>query len=781
MAAPTTWIYQTHHVFGTKTLTAEDPRAPRPEGFLGELWAPQATLLAHMLALEDRPVVRVGVPEDHADTLGESGPLLQFRSGRIAAEFSFGKTVLCVALACASPCPRAFPTPLNFLTMEAGSNKNRLAVSKYGSSRNYVFKEQGRGVMPTMTLRYQRLIRATLVVAAPSVISQWEDCIRTFAPHLSFFTIENVKTLRQFHALFQTPEMDGINLVFLKAGKVTTTFTVEGEPKIETRQRALTKALYMATEGRVWGRMIVDDFDTIRLASEDLFLPALFTWVISATCRSTMIRQSITAAPTVEEFVRQNCTLPILGAACDDLFDNVLKLHCDEQYVHDHINTTTVAYRRLVVEGGNAVGILQDLGVPDDIVEMAAAGAVETAAERLDIKVANVGELIERVLAARTEKYRKAVRTLDRVARAREAATQSALPRNGNGSMKAIRKSLKDDDDEAALERTLALIGRPGPLFTNAMRTLEEWALKERDEHGGRLQRMRENVRQGQCQGCMVPIDEDGESYIVNCCQIVICGYCTIVGDRGRRHYINRCPNCAAAVDPKRHLIYVGADLELESALTDEALMQGAEAEPEPEPAAPEPEAKEAPAEEEEENGDGRNYAAWDGEPRLRALLQLINGDAIQAVSNGPVPAIVQGLLEGRRAVPVPGDVPHKYLIFAMHAESARQIAAGLEAMGINYALLRGTRQKKDEAVRRFKSREDYADAHGGSVDILIATSSRDCAGLHLPEVTRLVLYHHHVDKHIAEQAVGRAQRVGREYSLEVIEILNEGEAERFG
>jgi superfamily II DNA/RNA helicase len=144
-------------------------------------------------------------------------------------------------------------------------------------------------------------------------------------------------------------------------------------------------------------------------------------------------------------------------------------------------------------------------------------------------------------------------------------------------------------------------------------------------------------------------------------------------------------------------------------------------------------------------------------------------------VSDGGVPPTVRGLLAGRRHAPVPAGVAHKYLVFAMHSESARQIAAALAALGAGLVLLRGTRKQKDAAVRRFKGRG------ARSVNLMIATSSRDCAGLHLPEVTRLVLYHHHGDRHIAEQAVGRAQRVGREHSLEVIELLNEGEAERFG
>ncbi|GFR91201.1 NAD-dependent DNA ligase [Elysia marginata] len=755
-------------IFETRALTAEDPRAPCPKGFLGKLWAPQATLLSYMLALEDCPYMRVETPKFAESFKGDVNPLLQFSCARIAAKFSFGKTVLCVALVCASPCPRGAPTPLNILTIDGGasSTKNRLLVTKT------VFKEQGRGVFPMMTLHHHSLIRSTLVVAAPAVISQWEDCVRTFAPHLTVFTVDNVKALRRFHALFQSPEMGSIDLVFLKAGKVTTAFAMEGEPQLKASQRAMTKAFAMMTEGHIWGRLIVDDFDTIRLATEDIFIPALFTWVISATWRATTVCQTPSPALTVESFVQQNCGLPILSAASDGLFDNILKLHCDDQYVHDHINTTTITFRRITVEGGNAVGILQDLGVPDDIVEMAAAGAVETAAERLGIKVSSVGELIERVLVTQTEKYRKAVRTLDRIVRARAAAAQSDLPHNSLNEIKAARNALKKEDDEAVVEQTLARLGRPGTAFKNAMHALEEWAMKSRDEHGRRLQRMRENVRQEKCQVCTVPFDGGSESYVVNCCQIVICGHCTLVGnDRTRRHYISRCPNCAVNIDPKRHLIYVGADLKLEAALTDKPLIErlfcaGDGAPPPPSDGEKTP-AAERPC----------DYTIWDGEPRLRALLQLINGDAIQSVFDGEVPAIVEGLLEGRRAAPIPAGVSHKYLIFAMHAESTRQISVSLEMANVAHALLRGSRKEKDEAVRRFKSR-DPAD---GSVNVLIATSSRDCAGLHLPEVTSLVLYHHHIDVQIAKQAIGRAQRVGRKYSLEVVEIFSEGEFGRFG
>ena len=61
----------------------------------------------------------------------------------------------------------------------------------------------------------------------------------------------------------------------------------------------------------------------------------------------------------------------------------------------------------------------------------------------------------------------------------------------------------------------------------------------------------------------------------------------------------------------------------------------------------------------------------------------------------------------------------------------------------------------------------------------MVATSSRDCAGLHLPEVSTLVFYAYHFDREVAKQAIGRAQRVGRDHSLEVIELVDQCENER--
>ena len=759
------WALRLHDLFQSTPLDEDDPRAPTPAGFVGALHAPQATLLAAMLSLEACPYLAVRT-NARAGAGQDCPPLLHAAVARVAAGFSFGKTVLCVCLVCASPAPRATPRALTLPTMDcAGAGQNHLPTAAVPSNSLHYVDSRGRGPHPALSLEYSALLPATLVVAAAAVITQWESCIRQFAPHLSSFTVENVHSLRAFlEARRRGATMP--DLVLLKAGKVTASFVVPGEPP-QHRSRSLTRAIAAATEGAVWARLIIDDFDTIHLEGDDILVPALFTWVISATLRSSTARMAIADGTTsAGDFVRAHCLVPVLAAAADVLFDGVLKIHCKQEYVDEYINTTLVRYRLVVVEGGRAAGILQDLGVADHVVEMAGAGAVCTAAEALGIVAASVGDIVARVLSVQVTQYRNAARVLARVAAVREAAAgRAGGPPTEDEPLNALG-TLLAHGDPAAFDEGVAGVGAMCEALDGILSRAAARAEATREQTGSRLARMRDNVRQGCCQACTVPIED--ESYIVNCCQIVVCGYCVV---DARKQYIKRCPNCAAAVAP-RQLIYVGRDLDLETTLSDDALIAEAEAVAAPAGAAP---AGAAPAEAAPAEDGGApldRYAAWADNPRLRALLQLVLGDPVAALSDEEVPPFVTGLLLGHRDRPPADGAVRKYLVFAMHPESARHIEAGLTALRVPYGRLQGKRKEKDATVARFK------DLRSG-VNVLVAASSRDCAGLHIPETTTVIMYNRHTDRAVAEQAIGRAQRVGRTVNLQVIEIVAEGEVGR--
>ena len=90
-----------------------------------------------------------------------------------------------------------------------------------------------------------------------------------------------------------------------------------------------------------------------------------------------------------------------------------------------------------------------------------------------------------------------------------------------------------------------------------------------------------------------------------------------------------------------------------------------------------------------------------------------------------------------------------------------------MTAAGITWCDLRGTRVHKDEAIAKFRA---------GTVAVMLATAAKDCAGLDLPFVTRVVLYHGVLDRNVEAQVVARGQRLGRAHNLEIVKLLYESE-----
>ena len=795
------WAEAPHPLWAARLLTTDDPRATTPVGFKGRLFVPQESLLAAMRALEQCPRVLVEDPRCAASW----GGLIQTRIGRVSEKFSFGKTVLSLALVCSQPVPARLPDQQPLVTyplVGAGArSKNRANVVAVRGAGSY--DPVGRGFLPEVTVRYSRFLRLTVVAAASNVISQWENETRRFTS-LRFFIIENVRSLREFEGQYHDGRAADLDLLFVKAGRVTTSFVVKGEPPHpgKSKNRSLFEALARILEGVPVARLIIDDYDTLKLGSDDCFFPALFTWLISATRRQTTARAVLRVGHrSLEEFFRANLmtSFPILGAALDDVVNQVFSLHCAPGFVDDHINSTRIDFRRIYVRGGRAADILRDLDVPEEVIEMVNADAVGTAAQALGIVAQSIADVIHRVVGDHLDKLRHALRTLARVAHARKALTAKDGCEKDRDIIKKLREALKDGSDTEAAA-ALAAVAGPSHEVTTSIRALESWAEEQRDSHGKTLNRMRDNIREGHCQCCALPFEkgDDAEpAYILaGCCQIIVCEPCIIRKEGALKVFIKRCPNCLHDITVKTSLVRVGAELDLEAALKDEAFLKdeavidmgdpeaGSAADEVPAAADAEPADADAADADAAADADLLDADLLDAlnNPKLKALMQFIHaesrkGKAAQAAQAAQVidclldvrtPPYVEGLLDGRRDVPWPLGRRRKFLIFTMHIESTYLIARACEAFAIRFCILRGTRAQKDETVRALRE----------ETDVMLVTSAKDCGGLNLPLLSHVVFYHRILDRNVEAQVAARGQRLGREGNLEVVTFINEAEAE---
>lgn len=738
-----------HSFARPRLLTEEDPLADNPPGFRGELYLPQRTLLAAMLALERTRTLKVKVGDERV--YGGSRTL-QVNYARIAAKFSFGKTVLAIALVCASRTPRPLPEVLP-IAMCPSANTN---IVKDQNMRKNI------GYLPVITARYSRFMPVTVVVAAAHVIAQWEENARRFTD-LRCFTIEHVRDLREFEKIYRRGGLAEYDLVFIKAGRVTTNFVVEGEPPVLQRDgkappanRSLMSAIGRVLDGVPVGRLIIDDYDTLKLSPDDCFIPALFTWVVSATRRRAAAVAGITLTGRVERYFRENLSdkFPITGAAGDDVLNQLSSLQCCDRYVDGHINTTTVGFRRIVVRGGVAGEILRDLEVVEDVVEMVNGDAVATASQRLGIDAPTIGAVIQGVVGGQLSKLRHALRTLARVAAARAALRAKPGAEHDRQKIIDLREALKNGTDEKS-DEALGTVAGYSIEVGNALESLEAWATETREKHSKTLGRMRDNIREKCCQCCMVPFEAGEPAYVlVGCCQLIICQTCVTRSQGGHRTFIHRCPNCAVDINVRTGVIRVGSDIDLEAALKDEEVIGSAE--------------DIAPDEAPEKNTN--DYAGLN--PKLKALVQFIRGEAVDCLAEGTAPCPIHGLLDGRRDAPWPADKPRKLLVFTVHPESTAEIGAVLERFRIPHSQLAGTRPQKLEACRRIAD---------GEVSVMLVNSPKDAGGLHLPFLSHIVFYHNVIDKNVEAQVAARGQRLGREHNLEIVSIVNQSEAASIG
>lgn len=760
--APESWHAARHALHLGQELTEDDPRAETPAGFRTELYLPQKTMLAAMLALEREPFLRIG-PSAH----GREGQL-QLAVARTSAQLSFGKTVLMLALTLAQRLPAERPLIAPLIGAIVGGAGIRPGC-----------------YYPEALINYASVLPLTFVAASANVISQWIENTTRFTD-LRYLVIENVHGMRAFETLYRRGALAlDYDLVFVKAGRIVSSFAVAGERAAGAvgraeaapppKTRSMFEAIARVLEGVPVARLIIDDYDTLKLGGDDCFIAASFTWLVSATRRRTNAdtEMHMGGATPVEHFRRnlRECT-PILGAALDDVVNGCGSLRCAETYVAEHINSTVCAFRRIIVPGGRAAGMLHDLlrdDVRDAVVEMVNADAVGAAAATLGLEATSVGDIVQRVVGAHLDKLRTAMRTLARIGRVRAqcvAATGAATGKYDPSTSSGLRRSLRDGTDaefHAVWDSPRVLTE---PILESILEDCAAAAAETVTVYGKTLGRMRDNIREGCCQVCTLPFEKesgDAAYVLAGCCQIIICEHCVTrpvrSGGATVRQFIKRCPNCAVDVAASGGaLIRVGAELDLEAALSDRAVVDREDAPP-ADPAAGAADAADAIA------------AAPPAElanAKLRALVQFIKQEPVEALAQGPVACFVPGLLEGRRTSPWPADKPRRILVFTMHAESTRLIEFALGIAQVPYSVLRGTRSQKDAVLDAVRE--------AAGVRVLLVTAAKDCAGIHMPWLSDIVFYHRVADRHVEAQVAARGQRLGREHDLTVTVLVNEAE-----
>ena len=793
---------------------------PEPPLFRGKLYPPQQAVLFRMMLLEkeqlaplvqDESYVSFGDPRAHTD-------VLTFNAGCLTAPFAFGKTVVISALIGWERMPRKRSVPLNIpVSFASEENAQILDIScitapghNFRVPQNYEQRPMFGldSSSPDFTLTYcpKYHIDSTLVLVANAVISHWAETIERFVPHLSCFIIEGVDSLKEYLKLIESGDHVDYQVVLFKVGTMAWPWSwPESQQFRQPKGPQSTRTLCDVLPNVIWSRVVIDDYDTINL-SRGSFLPtAYFTWYVSATNKRTAHMDRAPGGSSLSWYdvipeswtnktswvhqslfpVRPN-RVQIRMASLDRYLCEALSVNCTEEFRNSQFVLPRPIVREYIVEPNAVLNLLEGVEMSDEVKQALNSGAISTAAQLMGLECETASDLVSGLLTKNKKEidekkgWLAALHHVEYEMSMASGLVPGPSPVETTQIIKAIKeKKITASSDPASMwaEAGVSKMGKSGA-FTAKADAFREKCKEVLDKSSRVLERLKENSEEGECQVCLVPWDEvedpaGGEGgmsrkFVTKCCQILVCPVCVIAPHAGhgahKIEFVKECPNCFASLnkDGEAQLLSIRDGVELDDLSLDQL---SGKKEEEPEKDAPDPLNPKNPIEERIEHiwkTNGQDH-------KIRAVAQIILGLKVTCKTERAGEPL-KGLLGNDGPLkPMPEGKELRVLIFTHLPESTRRITAALTSLKISVQVLQGRRSEKDKRIKKFKTSQL-------PLEVLIVTSGRDCAGIHLPETTDQIFFHKHISHAVSAQLAGRGQRYGRKYSLRVHKLFYEGE-----
>lgn len=256
---------------------------------------------------------------------------------------------------------------------------------------------------------------------------------------------------------------------------------------VDGRRESTLGALKKHLEGYALARVIVDDFDGLRLSGADPLLPAAFTWLVGRRQRQCVPAIKMNTHPRAGAFLRA------------DYYDNSLVQLCRDEGVREYF---TITISRRFIERTLLSTILSE----QFFIVRGPTRAVRASEELLLLLLRPVACELDRILCAR--------RLL-----------------NAGSPLRDIR-------------RACPLIGGRGS-SKDTLDVLSGRIAHELEKLLVPMSRLLDGVGGGECKCCMAPFqddagehrDEDPVVTVYHCCQAVICVDCAA-------YKLSKCPVC---------------------------------------------------------------------------------------------------------------------------------------------------------------------------------------------------------------------------------------------
>ena len=652
---------------------------------------------------------------------------IQTNCGILSEQVGSGKTIEILALILAQQRPKAIAEISNILY-------------PFQTNSGFIYRK-----------KFKYVLKPTIIFVGVSVIKQWEHAINNFT-NLKVYIVKGIFEFESLINKIITGNINSYQVVLIKNGMICRSVLPDKIIPYHDITNPYMYELIANIKNICWSRVILDDFDTIKLPTGANIINALFTWYISATCKKMKAKQldkCIKTKYTNTSDLLLYGNYDIGSMLPNQLLYNLFNIRNDPKFVEktNLLSCPKIFAYKFINNNKQLITAISSLIGSDemnDVVEMLNADAIETAAERLGIKTSNTAEIFEKLLGDQYNnlKYSNQMLLFIKEQMNRE---KDRLPWNENCEISSSQSKTY------GLKRAYAFepINYQYPGINKFLSELKLRYTGEKAKSLNILQRISNNIKEGDCPICMLELGEEASKIVIfKCCNLVMCQDCCFQKLFMANNLAN-CVQCRREINLKS-LIYINTEtIELNKIVND---------------------IKDV------EDGKSLNNIITEEIKPIRPNIPILANkyDIIMEIINNevseenqiPVNVHIEQLMGGPNILPEGKE--KKVLIFANYDETLKKICQKLNDEKIDYEQLGGTYKQIQEIAHRFSTSPKH--------NILLINSIKHCSGLNLQTSTDLIFAHLITDNNIEAQVAGRGQRLGRVCQLNIHYMLYEDE-----
>lgn len=742
-------------------LTDEFTKQETPKSFKTQLLPHQKNTVRAMIDLEQRRYIELNV----GDTAFEKYKA-ESCAGILSEPPSSGKTYEILATIILNPIPRK----ISEIT-SVGFPKAHMVNNREYRNRNE-FVNAGFGIAVRKTY-HEKTFRQTFIFVGKSVLSPWFEKIK-YSTNLKVLVVEDCHKLTNFYNLVFNPETNNLkefntyDIVLIKNGIVSGKFDV---PELSDSLRLIKSKSMVAIFGDLFkkhsvARVVLDDFDVLNIPSVATVIPALFTWFVSATRKAPLSKKYVPTYHTIEDILINSRPIYTSVWSNKELY-SFFNIGCEESYISESIKASKICYQmyKFINPNETYIAAIGAIGTDDarEIMEMLNADADTVAAKKAGCKSNNVPDIFERVLDKKWHSYKKNIE-IEKYIPQVQIMVQAL----------EILPDIKSTISETNLTNLRKNLTKPGPhnqlhkimkyqqnSITDVIRDVKDQNQRDKDENGKAIQRVKDNLRQGECPITCEKLTDVDTIVIMKCCGVIISGEVVswaLKISKQKEDINGMCPNCRHIVRMD-NIILIDREINIDKILNDDIL-----------------DTDEPMTELEAESAEPISVPDDENNPtKLNCIIKIIKGDEetfskFKDASHKDI--LIPGLLEGSADLGIaPGD-ERKIIVYSNYNESMIKIEKKMQDHNIPYERLQGQYSNINDVVFRYK----LPNSDPNSLKVLLISGPQYSAGLDLENTTDVIFTHNVIDVNIKTQLAGRAARYGRKYNLYIHMILYNNE-----